>query len=68
MTIQTTRWRPDTCACVIDFQWDDTTPDIGRVHTASYIEACDPHPASGDLQADMAVVIAHNRAVNAAGE
>lgn len=28
MAIRTTRWRPDTCDCVIEYTWDDAlTPD-----------------------------------------
>lgn len=32
MAIQTTRWSPDTCNCVILYQWDDALPDDQRVH------------------------------------
>ena len=44
MTIQTTRWSPDTCDCIIEYQWDDTlTPDV-RTHTlANYIRKCSFH-------------------------
>lgn len=30
--LQTTRWKPDTCECVIDYQWDDAVPAEERVH------------------------------------
>jgi hypothetical protein len=31
--IQTTTWRPDTCKCVITYQWDDTISENARTHT-----------------------------------
>lgn len=31
--LKTTIWRPDTCACTILYQWDDSVPDDQRVHT-----------------------------------
>jgi len=31
--IHVTRWHPDTCSCVIDFEWDDTDPPTDRSHT-----------------------------------
>lgn len=37
MVIKTTRWSPDTCGCVIDYTWDDTTDLDTRVHTVSNI-------------------------------
>lgn len=27
MTIRTTRWKPDTCKCVLEYEWDDTQED-----------------------------------------
>lgn len=35
MTIQTTRWSPDTCSCVFEYTWDDSVPADQRVHTFS---------------------------------
>ena len=43
MTIQTTRWRPDTCPCIIEYTWDDTVPESSRVHTLSSITKCNIH-------------------------
>lgn len=37
MAIQTTRWSPDTCACVHEYQWDDSVPADQRVHTAGNV-------------------------------
>lgn len=65
MARQLTRWRPDTCGCVVDFSWDSESAEDGRVHVAEAIEPCELHPPSGDLQADFAAILAHNRANNA---
>lgn len=27
MVIKTTRWSPDTCDCVLEYDWDDSVPD-----------------------------------------
>ena len=44
MTIQTTRWKPDTCGCSVDYTWDDTTSEDARVHTFSeVIGVCPDH-------------------------
>jgi hypothetical protein len=36
--IQTTRWSPDTCSCVIEYQWDDSVPADTRTHTPATID------------------------------
>ena len=38
MALKTTRWRPDTCECVIDFTWDSDQPEASRTHTFSGFE------------------------------
>ena len=43
MTIQKTRWYPDTCSCVIEYEWDDTEPQETRQHTLKNIERCQAH-------------------------
>lgn len=60
-----TRWRPDTCGCVVVYGWDREQPEEVREHVAVAIEPCPLHPASGDLEADFAAILAHNRAANA---
>lgn len=67
MSIQRTRWRPDTCSCVLVYAWDDASPEEGRVHTCVQVEPCGEHAAvaaKGDLQATFEAVLAHNRAEN----
>ena len=39
-----TRWSPDTCDCVIDFEWDRDLPVASRVHTGKNIfKDCPDH-------------------------
>ena len=46
MALHINRWSPDTCACVFDYQWDDSVPADQRVHTLSnVINVCLQHPA-----------------------
>jgi len=44
MTMKTTRWRPDTCACDLEYEWDDAlSPDV-RTHVGTVIHrACTDH-------------------------
>jgi hypothetical protein len=42
--IRSTRWSPDTCACVIEFQWDDSLSEATRTHSAgTTINQCSLH-------------------------
>lgn len=44
MAIKTTRFSPDTCSCVIEYQWDDTLSETERTHTLSnYVNRCPDH-------------------------
>jgi hypothetical protein len=44
MTIKTTRWYPDTCDCVFDYEWDDAQPESTRVHTfKDVVKECESH-------------------------
>lgn len=52
MAIQTTRWSPDTCQCVIEYTWDDTVPEDSRVHSlGAYRTKCSLHTALSDSSA-----------------
>ena len=55
MTIQTTRWSPDTCGCVFDYEWDDTQPQDTRVHTFKQVaKECASHAhLTGNSKKDM---------------
>jgi len=67
MAIKTTRWEPDTCGCVIEYEWDDELPAIDRVHTLSAVvnKHADCHPATEDGKL-MDVILDENRRKNAA--
>jgi hypothetical protein len=56
MTIQTTRWSPDTCPCVIEYSWDDTLSEANRIHTLSTISKCPTHQALSDNTAYSTVL------------
>ncbi|HLA18838.1 MAG TPA: hypothetical protein VJ253_05890 [Dehalococcoidia bacterium] len=44
MPLKTTRWRPDTCACVFEYAWDDAEPqDTRALAFARRLEACAVH-------------------------
>jgi len=44
MVINTTRYSPDTCDCVIEYTWDSTQSESTRVHTLSnYVHKCTAH-------------------------
>jgi hypothetical protein len=46
MTMKVTRWSPDTCECVIDYQWDQDVPQEERVHTPyAIVKQCQYHKA-----------------------
>ncbi len=42
--IRRTTWRPDTCGCVIEFEWDDSQPEDSRQTTpVRGISVCSLH-------------------------
>lgn len=44
MVIRTTRWSPDTCGCVLEYDWDDAVSQDARTHTfARVVERCSVH-------------------------
>lgn len=48
MAIITTRWSPDHCSCIVEYQWDNTTSENTRVHTyAQHINICVDHASLG---------------------
>lgn len=51
MTKQTTRWRPDTCGCVITYDWDSDLPNDQIVFTVNTVEqACPEHKGLSDQE------------------
>jgi len=42
--IRVTRWSPDTCDCVLEYEWDDAQNENERVHTfKGAIQLCNHH-------------------------
>lgn len=64
--IRTTRWSPDTCGCVLEFEWDDALPPEMRTHSPSrVVTACPAHQGKTVTEAFAAVGV-ENRRKNAA--
>lgn len=63
--IQITRWSPDTCKCILEYQWDDVIPEDEREHTVyNIVSACSEH--TGTPQNIFEEVVELNQAFNAA--
>lgn len=66
MTIQKTRWSPDTCQCVYEYEWDDSTPPETRTHTlATIVNACPLHSVLADDTTKYTTVLEENQRKNA---
>lgn len=64
MKINTTRWKPDTCGCVFEYDWDADLPESERVHTLSNIvKGCGSH-ADHSGSAKMEAVLEENQRKN----
>lgn len=60
--INRTRWRPDTCECILEYEWDSNEPSETRAHTlvdTPYL--CDAHKSSTDK---LSVVLEENQRKN----
>ena len=58
MTINTTRWSPDTCDCVIEYTWDDSLPNDQIVLTpTNIINVCPFHTAFATSPANLYAVL-----------
>ena len=71
MTINTTRWTPDTCSnppCILEYTWDSSVDNDLRIHTFStYINKCSLHSSLNDKDAYLSV-IDHNTRKNVVAE
>lgn len=54
--IRITKWKPDTCGCVINLEWDDEVSSENRTHSLNSIEKCEFHQALSDADAHAAVL------------
>lgn len=62
-----TRWSPDTCGCVIDYEWDDTQAEDVRVHTAvRTVKRCLAHQADTDVALHYSKALEENQRKNKA--
>lgn len=51
MTIKITRWKPDTCNCIVEYSWDTSIPEESRNHTlSSIVNHCAYHQNVTDPQ------------------
>jgi hypothetical protein len=66
VTLHTTRWTPDTCGCVVEYQWDDAVPDDQRTHTVKNMVACPAHVLIPTHDANFDAVIDENSRKNLA--
>ncbi|MDO8568377.1 MAG: hypothetical protein Q7R57_06655 [Dehalococcoidales bacterium] len=65
MTKQVTRWSPDTCECVIDFEWDDADSPEARQHThKTSIKTCPAHSQHHGKPEHFTVVTEENQLKN----
>ncbi len=46
MATNRTRWYPDTCGCVLEFEWDSAVPEASRTHTVRSVTPCVFHPGA----------------------
>lgn len=67
MAERTTRWKPDTCGCTVDYSWDDAVPEADLVLTCVAVELCPDHASLADqpLGVAMEAVMLHNRSARA---
>lgn len=46
--LRTTRWSPDTCGCILEFEWDDAQDENTRVHSyKKVVKLCAEHDKLG---------------------
>ncbi len=62
--IKTTQWRPDTCDCTIEYEWDTGAAAIGRVHTFKSAISIGPEHAGLTGVALYTEVVSENRRKN----
>ena len=61
MAMRVTRWSPDTCGCVLEYEWDDSVDENHRTHSANKIvTACEAHKGEVDKHVHFATVHGEN--------
>ncbi len=65
---QVTRWEPDTCGCVIDYDWEDSEPEATRTHAVrKIVGACPAHAGLSEIPAFDTVLDENRRKSRAFG-
>lgn len=64
MATKTTRWRPDTCGCIVEYKWDTEVAPEARTHTYSRTIATCPEHAALAGNALYTEVVSENRRKN----
>lgn len=63
--IKRTLWKPDTCDCEIEYEWDDEEKEDVRRHTVSrIIKACPAHSGAKDAAQNFEIVLEENQRKN----
>jgi light-regulated signal transduction histidine kinase (bacteriophytochrome) len=63
--IKTTRWSPDTCGCVIEYQWNTEDAPQARTHSIkNIVKACPAHANLADKADHFEKVKEENRRKN----
>lgn len=61
MTIKITTWSPDTCDCVLAYEWDDSVAENQRTHSLyNVIRRCPDHQSLGTNQTVFSTVLEEN--------
>lgn len=59
------KWSPDTCGCVLQYQWDDSLPSEQRVHVALPADKlCSAHNHLTDHIEHHSKIVAENQNKN----
>ena len=63
--LKITRWSPDTCGCILDYEWDDSLDENSRTHTIkNIIKPCAAHANLSDKTEHYGKVLEENQRKN----
>ena len=63
--LKITRWRPDTCDCELEYEWDDSQNEDVRTHSVKNIlKACPVHSSIATKGQHYATVLDENQRKN----
>lgn len=64
MAINRNIWRPDTCECEIEYEWDGAIDPKDRIHTAAKFTPCAIHASISDKHLCYDAVLKENQLKN----